>query len=223
MAFLNNRVVPYQLVIFDIDGTLVDSFEQFIELLNCFAGKYRYALMHKDQVEHLRALPPRQIRQALNLSIFQTFRLMYDCKREMRRSGKTPELFEGIADLLHHLKQQGVRLAIVTSNTPNNCRKYLGAELFQLFEWVESNASIYSKAKQIRKIVQQSKLHPEQVIYIGDQIIDIESAHQNRIAVAAVTWDFNSESALVAHQPHYLIHSVQQLKSLLLTPQSRLA
>ena len=68
MAFLNNRVVPYQLVIFDIDGTLVDSFEQFIELLNCFAGKYRYALMHKDQVEHLRALPPRQIRQAINIS-----------------------------------------------------------------------------------------------------------------------------------------------------------
>ncbi|HAA06638.1 MAG TPA: HAD family hydrolase, partial [Acinetobacter schindleri] len=55
------------------------------------------------------------------------------------------------------------------------------------------------------------------------QIIDIESAHQNGIIVAAVTWGFNSESALVAHQPHYLIHSVQQLESLLLTPQSRLA
>ncbi|MCU4324560.1 MULTISPECIES: HAD family hydrolase [Acinetobacter] len=75
----------------------------------------------------------------------------------------------------------------------------------------------------MRKIVQQSKLHPEQVIYIGDQIIDIESAHRNRIAVAAVTWGFNSESVLVAHQPHYLIHSVQQLKILLLTSQSRLA
>ena len=69
MAFLNNRVVPYQLVIFDIDGTLVDSFEQFIELLNCFAGKYSYALMYKDQVEHLRALPPRQIRRTQSVNI----------------------------------------------------------------------------------------------------------------------------------------------------------
>ncbi|ATO19586.1 hypothetical protein BS636_07920 [Acinetobacter sp. LoGeW2-3] len=223
MAFLHNPPVPYQLVIFDVDGTLVDSFEQFIELLNHFAGKYRYALMHKDQVEHLRALPPRQIRRALNLSMFQTFRLMYDCKREMRRSGKTPELFDGIADLLHQLKQQGVRLAIVTSNTPNNCRKYLGSELLQLFDWVETNASIYGKAKQIRKIAQQSKLRPELVIYIGDQIIDVESAHRNGITVAAVTWGFNSESALIAHQPHYLIHTVQQLESLLLTVQSRLA
>lgn len=223
MVFLNNSTVPYQLVIFDVDGTLVNSFEQFVELLNCFARKYRYAPMHKDHIEYLRALPPRQIRRELNLSVFKTFRLMYDCKREMRRRGLVPELFEGIADLLMQLKQQGVHLAIVTSNTSENCRKYLGNELFQLFDWVETNASIYGKARQIKKILQQAKLSPEQVIYIGDQIIDIQSAHQNGITVAAVTWGFNSESALVKHEPHYLIRSIQQLGSLLLPEQISIA
>lgn len=209
-------MLPYQAVIFDVDGTLVDSFEHFIAILNLLAPKYAFGEMNQDKIEQLRALAPRQIRKTLNLSMLSTFRLIYDCKKEMNRRGQQPTLFPGIVTLIQQLKQQQIRLGIVTSNSKQNCQQYLGPELFQLFDWVECNASIYGKARQLRKIIQRTGLPPDQVIYIGDQIIDIESAHKNGIPCAAVTWGFNSANALQQYQPHHVIDEVPELYRLLL-------
>ena len=207
---------PYKAVIFDVDGTLVDSFKHFIDILHVLAPKYALGEMNQERVEQLRAMAPRQIRKHLNLSMLTTLRLVYDCKKEMHRRGRQPLLFPGIPSLLQLLKQQQIGLGIVTSNSKQNCQQYLGEELFQLFDWVECNASIYGKARQLRKIIQRSGVVAEQVIYIGDQIIDIQSAHQNGIPCAAVTWGFNSGTALRRHQPHHLLRHVPELYQLLL-------
>jgi phosphoglycolate phosphatase len=210
------KPVPYQLIIFDVDGTLIDSFALFTELLNNFSNKYGYEQIKGQRVEQLRALAPRQIRQALNLSLFSTLRLMYDCKKAMQQQQDMPMLFEGVAHLLEQLKDQGVLLAIVTSNSKENCLRYLGETLLPYFDWMECNASIYGKAKQIKKIIQRSGCALHEVIYIGDQIIDVQSAHKNKIRSAAVTWGFNTEAALRRQHPHIVVQTIAQLEALLL-------
>ena len=206
----------YPLVIFDMDGTLVDSFGLFIELMNNFANKYGYEQLHTDRIETLRALPPKQIRQALGLSFFSSLRLMYDCKKAMQKRHTTPALFDHVLDLLAELKAQGAMLAIVTSNNKVNCRRYLG-EGYEYFDWLECNASIYGKARQMKKIIRRSGCQLNQVIYVGDQIIDVQSAHQNNIHSAAVTWGYNNEQALTSQQPHFLVHTMDELREILIT------
>ena len=44
--------LPYQVVIFDVDGTLVDSFPLFIGLFNRHASKYQYAELNAERIEH---------------------------------------------------------------------------------------------------------------------------------------------------------------------------
>ena len=210
------NIVPYLLVIFDVDGTLIDSFGLFVDLLNTYADKYGYEVLEHERIEQLRALSPRQIRQALNLSFFDTLRLMYDCKKSMQQHADTPQLFEGVEDLLKQLKAQGVVLAVVTSNTRENCLCYFGAELFACFDYMECNASIYGKVRQIKKIMQRSGCGAHQALYVGDQIIDIQSAHKNKIRSAAVTWGFNHEAALRRHHPHMILHTVTELRQVLM-------
>lgn len=207
----------FKLVIFDVDGTLVDSFHLFVEILNHFAPKYHYPILDVDRIERLRALTPRQIRRELKLSRFKALLLMLECKKKAHQLD-TPEQFEGMKELIQQLKSQNIQLGIVTSNSKKNCQHYLGTENLDVFDWTEYDASIYGKQRKIKKIIQKSNLPLEQIIYIGDQITDIRSAHDNGIASGAVTWGFNNSSALHAEQPHYLFHHITELKSTLLNP-----
>lgn len=215
--FIDSQLCPFKFVIFDVDGTLVDSFSLFIGLLNQFAPKYRYPTLDTEKIEQLRTLAPKEIRKALNLSTFNTIRLMLDCKKQAQQVA-SPEPFEGIKELLFNLKQHHVKLGIVTSNSKLNCQRYLGEDLLALFDWVECDASIYGKQRKIKKLIQKSKLPLEDIIYIGDQIIDIRSAHHNGISAGAVTWGFNHQRVLIKENPHYCFEHVNQLSTILVRP-----
>ena len=213
-----SRAYPvYRLAIFDVDGTLVDSFPLFVKLLNQYAQKYQYHLLDEQRIEHLRDFPPRKIRRELGLSRLQAIRLAVDCKRGMQKTEDKPEVFSGIDTLLKDLKQQGYRLAIVTSNSVENCRVSLGEERLALFDWVQSNASIYGKQRQIKKVLRAAQCEPAHAIYIGDQITDIHSAQHLNMPIAAVTWGFNNASALAEAKPTYLCQSIDQLTRCLMT------
>lgn len=206
----------YQLVIFDVDGTLVDSFTLLVELLNAFASKYQYPYLQDEKIEQLRRLPPREIRKVLGLSWWKTLRLMYDCKKEMRKRQQMPTLFSDVLELLQALKQREIKLAIVTSNHYENCLQYFGADVLKQFDWIECDASIYGKAKQIQKIIRRSGYDKQHIAYVGDQIIDVESAHKNQIDALAVAWGFNHPEALMKAQPTVLIEDISQLRAMLL-------
>ena len=212
---LSDKQLPYRLVIFDVDGTLVDSFQMMVDVVNEFAPKYKFKVLDQASVAYLRELPPLQIRKALNLSALKAFLLVLDCKTKVKKEKKAPSIFAGISETLTALKQEGIQLAIVTSNSKENCLLYLGQELFDIFDWIECDASIYGKARKIKKIVQRSKFSQQEILYIGDQIVDIQSAHKNGIQSAAVTWGYNTESSLIQHQPHHLVQNIQQLQYIL--------
>lgn len=208
--------LPYQVVIFDVDGTLVDSFPLFIGLLNRHASKYQYAELNAERIEYLRSFPPRTIRRELGLSRLSAIRLALDCKRSMQQHSQQPVVFDGMDQLLQQLKQAGICLAVVTSNSLENCHASLGQQRFALFDWIMPNASIYGKQRQIRKVLRHTHCSPQRAIYIGDQISDIHSAQALGMPVAAVTWGFNHAHALAEAKPTYLCQTVDELTACLL-------
>ena len=82
------------------------------------------------------------------------------------------------------------------------------------FEFVRCSSKLFGKGREIRRILRQEKLSPSEILYIGDETRDIEAAKETGLRMAAVTWGYNSESALLAMAPDHLISSPGELLNL---------
>jgi phosphoglycolate phosphatase-like HAD superfamily hydrolase len=73
----------------------------------------------------------------------------------------------------------------------------------------------------LRKILKQNKLKPADVIYVGDEMRDIEAAKSVGIEVVAVTWGFNDESRLENEAPTVLVRNRPELAKVLISWESK--
>ena len=80
-----------------------------------------------------------------------------------------------------------------------------------MFDFIYSGTILFGKSKAINKFLKQENIKPEAVIYVGDEIRDIEAARRSEIKVIAVSWGFNSEQVLAELHPDYLIQNPAEL------------
>jgi phosphoglycolate phosphatase len=200
---LNQRqkqLTRYQLVIFDFDGTLADSFPFFASVFNQLAQQYRFNPIELHEVENLRHASPRQIMQHVGMAGWKLPLVSRHFIRRMRQNAHQIELFAQVAESLQFLAAANVQLAIVSSNSQQNVAAILGPELMRLFGQVYCGMSIFGKTAHLKKMVKKSGLLPRQVIYIGDQETDAEAAAAAQIDFGAVSWGYGSLQALRRHR-----------------------
>jgi phosphoglycolate phosphatase len=116
----------------------------------------------------------------------------------MKDSAGSIPLFDGVAEALRHLAEQGVLLTVVSSNSEHNVRTVLGAELAALVAQFECGMSIFGKASRIRAVLKRHGVDPHETIYIGDQGTDAEASRKARVAFGAVHWGYAAIEALRA-------------------------
>lgn len=195
-----NPPTHYQLVIFDFDGTLADSFPFFASVFNQLAQQYRFNPIELHEVENLRHASPRQIMQHVGMAGWKLPLVSRNFIRRMRQHAHQIELFAQVAESLEFLAAANVQLAIVSSNSQQNVAAILGPELMRLFGQVYCGMSIFGKTAHLKKMVKKSGLLPQQVIYIGDQETDAEAAAAAQIDFGAVSWGYGSLQALRRHR-----------------------
>jgi phosphoglycolate phosphatase len=110
-------------------------------------------------------------------------------------------LFDGVDAALRALHAQGVRLAVVSSNSEHNVRKVLGQELPALVDSFDCGASIFGKASRIRAALRLAGVTPRDAIYVGDQGTDADAAHKAGVAFGAVHWGYATIESLRRHAP----------------------
>jgi phosphoglycolate phosphatase len=208
-------------IIFDFDGTIADSFSAFVEITNRLALEYGFPQISPADLAHLRNLSSKEV---LNQSKVSRLRLPFFLRRFRREfNHKVCHLkpIPGMKEALQALKHRGDRLGIVTSNSEENVRGFLQAQgLEDLFDFVGGGLPLFGKERVLRRIIRQRHLNPAQVIYVGDETRDVEAAKKSEIRVVAVGWGFNTSQALARHQPDFLIQHPQELVDCL-SPQDR--
>ncbi len=200
-----------KVIIFDFDGTLADTIDVLLSITNRLSAEFGFKSATKEELAQLSNLTSWQILRYSGISIFKLPQLIRKLKAELRNEIPNIQFFAGIKEVLLELKSQGFILGIITSNSRENVlvsMKNNGLE--GIFDFIDS-ATPFGKHKVIYRWLRQEKLSPEQVVYVGDEVRDIEAAKRTGIKVIAVTWGFNSQSALAAHYPDFLIECPQQL------------
>jgi phosphoglycolate phosphatase len=200
-----------QLIIFDFDGTLVDTLEIMVKIVNRLAPEFGYQPLDVDRVSNLKYLTPWEVIKLLQVSLWKLPFILRRVKQEFKTEVGNVRLFPGILELLQSLRSNNYRLGIVSSNAEGNIRSLLrlyGIE--HLFEFVIT-ASTFGKGRAIAKVMRQDGLDRSDVIYIGDEIRDIQAAKSIGIRVVAVSWGFNEPTTLIHQQPDLLITKPQAL------------
>ncbi|EXR50503.1 HAD family hydrolase [Acinetobacter baumannii] len=209
---MEKSLKEYQAIIFDMDGTLVDSFSFFLGALNQLAKKYKFKSVELHEVEQYKHLSPKEIMKEMNVSRWKLPWIAKDFIRLMKERDQDVYMFEGMRDHLIELHKRGYTLAIITSNSKENCQNLLGAELCELFSHIDGGSSIFGKAKRIKRVLNILDVSKNQAIYVGDQTTDGEAAHEAGIDFAAVGWGYTSAEKLKTIQPKVVLNDLATMK-----------
>jgi phosphoglycolate phosphatase len=203
---------------FDFDGTIADTLEQFVNIVNRLAIEFGYRVTSPEEVDRLRQLSSQDILKVSAIPLWQIPFLIRRLKKELNREIQFLTPIPGMKTTLQQLKARGIKLGILTSNSQENVAKFLQQNgMEDLFERVYTGSSILGKDKVLRKILRQENLQPQELVYVGDETRDIDAAGKSGVRAIAVGWGFNSPRALAAHRPDFLVREPRELMEVLET------
>jgi len=191
----------YKLVIFDLDGTLANSFPWFLRVVNDVAREFGFRPVAPDDIETLRRMGSREILKFLDVPLWKV-PLIATRMRALKRSHlKDIALFGGAAAMLRSLHDTGVALALVSSDNEANARLQLGPDTAALFGYFDCGASLFGKAAKFSRLIKRIAIRPQEALAIGDEVRDFEAARSAGIAFGAVNWGYADPDTLQALKP----------------------
>jgi phosphoglycolate phosphatase len=203
--------VTYALAIFDLDGTLSDSFPWFLANVNAVADHYGFRRCGLEDVERLRGLNSREILGWLGVPLWKLPLIARHMRGLKTRDMARIPLFPGVPDLLRDLRARGIMLALVTSDTEDNARRALGDANVALFDHFGCGAAMFGKAAKFKRMLKRSGVAADQAIAIGDEARDAVAAREAGIAFGAVSWGYASLDALLTHEPDAVFRSLDDI------------
>lgn len=220
---MNNR--KYDAVIFDLDGTLLDTLQDLTDSTNAATEKYGMPRYTRDEVRSFVGNGIRRLMQQVVPQgeenpdfekVFSFFKEYYGlhCMDET-------EAYPGILGLLDWLKKEGYRTAIVSNKADFAVKKLRDVYFKELVE-VAIGEREGCRRKPAPDSVWQSleELGTEcrRAVYVGDSDVDLETAANAGLDCILVSWGFRSRDFLLEHgaEESQIADNVNQLRAMLI-------
>lgn len=206
----------YALIVFDWDGTLIDSAATIVECIQAAARDLGLPVPTAEQASHVIGLG---LRDALRLAApelppDQTMAFVERYRAHFLAREDDMRLFEGIEPLLTTLRARGHRLAIATGKSRRGLDRALAASrLGELF--VASRCADETHPKphpaMLNELLAELDVPPAAALMVGDTSHDLNMAREASVDAVAVAYGAHPESALRACAPLACVGSVSAL------------
>ena len=201
-----------KMIIFDFDGTIADTHQISLTIANQLAKEFNYQPIESEALEELKNLSSRDVVMRSGVSPLKIPFILRRFTQELSKHIHTLKPIVGMPYCLKELKDSGYMLGIISSNLRDNVVAFLETnQLIDYFDFIFSGSTIFGKHRIINRVVKQHEVSPSQVVYVGDETRDINSAKKSKVKMIAVTWGFNSISILQHHNPDFLVHTPEEL------------
>lgn len=214
-----------QLVIFDLDGTLLDTVADLANATNQALAKCGYPT-HPTEAYYrfvgnginklfARALP-EEARTEENVQRIRTLFIPYYNEHNADDSRPYP----GIVELLTHLQDQGIQLAVASNKYQQATAKLVG----HFFPGIRF-AAVYGQREGIpikpdptivNDILSATGISRARTLYIGDSGVDMQTARNASVESVGVTWGFRDEEELRTNGAAHIIHNAKDIQELIL-------
>jgi len=194
-----------KIILFDFDGTLADSLMMLVNFTNRYAGKFGFKGIPLDDLDSMRDLSANDLRKYLGASLLHIILLAPKYKKQLSSSVPGLHLFDGMKSLFRQLKENEHMLGIVTFNSKKNVVSFLDThQITSFFEFIRTPGVLTGKAGILRKTAESYLSKGYKLIYIGDEVMDVEATRKAGIPMIAVTWGYNSRKSLEKASPEYI-------------------
>lgn len=201
-------------VIFDFDGTIVDSLAAVIKVFEDVSRRPRR--LTPDEIEALQNKDPLQVALDLEVPRWKIPWLFIKGRRMIRAHMRSIKVHEGMDEVIRSLHSDGVPLFVVSSNSKANVQKYLRwHDLDGMFTNIYGSAGWVGKTRKLHILFKNEGVNPGESWYIGDETRDIISGHAAGLKVLAVWWGYNSRSALENKKPDALVETPAEILTIL--------
>ncbi|MDO9535846.1 MAG: HAD-IA family hydrolase [Bacillota bacterium] len=201
----------FKAIIFDFDGTLADSSEVMMLALRRMAGRYDYPVLGRKELEELKILPIKDRFKKMGLPIYKIPLLIREIKKTFVEEQDSLRPFPGVREMLLFLAERGFELYVLSTNTREVIGNFLKTNDMDVFVSINSSPGLFGKHRTMLKLLQKQGLSKEDVLYVGDELRDIEACKSAGIKVLAVTWGFDSPTMLENGNPNYIAHTPEEI------------
>ncbi|MGV3539103.1 MAG: HAD-IA family hydrolase [Rufibacter sp.] len=202
-------------ILFDFDGTLVDSKEAFLAGFNQLAAQEGFTPMRLEEIPYLRTLTIPQRAKYLNFPLYKLPFFTLQFYKLYKQQLSTVNLFPGIKELMQTLAEKGVQPVILSSNSEPIIREFLRQQSITAVQEVLCSSRIFGKDRLLNRFMKAKKIVPDQVLYVGDELRDILACRKCGIKVAWVSWGYDAWEVVQPAAPDYVLHAPQELLDIL--------
>ena len=214
-----------RLVIFDLDGTLLNTIADLGAATNYALNKCGYPV-------HPISAYPQFVGSGISKLLERV--LPEGCRSEENVESLRPYFFEyydahmtdetrpypGITELLTQLTQNEVNIAVASNKYQDGVRKLIG-HFFPQFKWVavegqKEGVPVKPDPSIVFEILAECPTPKEEVLYVGDSGIDMETARRACVESAGVTWGFRPAAELRDKYAVHIVNTPDELQNLIL-------
>lgn len=213
-----------KLIIFDLDGTLLDTIVDLATATNQALARHGYPTHETDAYRFFvgnginklfeRALPEEKRSEENIQKIRSAFIPFYNV-----HNADLSRPYPGIPELLRALQEQGMQLA-VASNKYHEATRKLVHQFFPEINFTEvfgQREGVPSKPhpQVVFEIMEKIQANASETIYVGDSCVDMETGKNAGVTTIGVSWGFRPRTELEAYHPDFIADQASDLLQLL--------
>ena len=214
--------MKYKSVVFDLDGTLLDTLGDLRDSVNFALRKNN---LTERTTEEIRSFVGNGIRCLIELSVPEntSIEIIDKCFQDFKEYYKDHSAiltrpYDGIVDIIQELKSEGVKIAVV-SNKADFAVKALMEDYFSgLYDCAYGErAGVPRKPEPDGVFVAINEMGAEikDTVYIGDSEVDVVTSKNAKLPCIAVTWGFRDKKVLERLNPEYIVDSPNDILSII--------
>lgn len=206
-------------IVFDFDGTIVNSLPFVHQRMVQIIKEMKLSNLPDNQIID-------EIRSQSYPELIKKFRISWlkipfilakvsQAQKDLYKQIDKIKFFPEAKQVLELIKKQNIQLGILSSNIQENIKKFLELNDLQIFDFIYCEKTIFNKEKAIINMLNKQNLIKDEVIYVGDEVRDIEACKKSGIKIIAVTWGLNNSNLLIKHKPDFIINKPEEILRIL--------
>lgn len=212
---------PVKAVIFDLDGTLLNTFPDLVALTNAVLDEFGYPVRTPDEIRSFigdgiltlmrRSMPAEATEEQCEAAL-AVWRARY---LALNHDATVP--YEGIAELVANLKTAGIKTGVLSNKFDAGTKRVIELKFPGMFDAIHGESPDFPRKPNpegLLKTIQELGAEPDQVMYVGDSGGDMKVAKAAGAFAIGVSWGYRTVDVLREAGADVIVSTAQEILEL---------